>query len=300
VIRGSGPLHQADHPLAGALDRLLARERGDRRAPPQGSGSPAITPTATAGAPDPLAAGAAPSAIAPAVVPASLRRMQVIAALGPDEGRAALRAVARWGVRHGRRPAALDLGCGARAPGDTRSPGPAAPRGDTVKPAGSGVPWASLPCGPERMRAEPPEVIAALLARLRHHETAADLLIVRIPPRPRMTLMRAALLAGGVILPLDDSEEVQQEACRLSREVVENFIDLTLWPVTEHPRALERYLATMRDFLGTEPRPLEMSTGPAILDNLPGAPEEGFIAALLCLDGVSPPSPLLHAGMLRL
>lgn len=218
--------------------------------------------------------------------------MLVIAALGPDEGRAALREVARWALRNGRHPAALELGCGAPAPA-----GPTAP--DASSSAGApGVPWASVPCGPERIRAEPSEVIAEFLERLRRHETASDLLIVRIPPRSRMILMRAALLAGGIILPLDDSEDVLHEAYRLSREVMENFIDLALWPVTTRPRALERYLAIMRDFLGIRPRPFEMAEDPAILDDLPGAPEEGFIAAMLSPDDASPPSPLLQTGFL--
>ena len=162
------------------------------------------------------------------------------------------------------------------------------------------IPWARVPCGYERMRPEPREAIPGFLTRLRRHETAADLLIVRILPRPRMVLMRAALLGGGVVLPLDGSDEVRDEACRLSREVIENYVDLSLWPVTDDRRALERYRAALRDFPGARPCPLETSSGPSVLDGLPGAPEEGFLPALLRLEDASPPPGPLHEDLLRL
>lgn len=286
MTRETGPPRPADHPLAGILDRLLARERGDDRHPRR----------AAARAPVPSVAEVS----APRTVPNAMRRMLVIAGLGADEGRTALRAVAGWGLRNGKRPAALELACGAPAP-ETDAPETDTPD-DRPAPDTPRLPLASLPSGPERLQVESPEVVAEVLERLRRYESASDLLLVRIPPRHRMVLMRAALLAGGIILPLDDSDSVLHEAFGLSREVMENFVDLALWPFSDRPQALERYLAMMQDFLGAHPRALDarMAEGAAFLDALPGAPEEGFLAALLAPDETPPPARLLQTGFLRL
>ena len=282
--REGAPSRPVDHPLAGVLDRLLARERGEVRPPRQ----------ETAPVPAPSAAEVS----GPRGAPHALRRMLVIAALGADEGRAALRAAARWGLGNGRRPAALELGCGNLAPEGEAREG----RGDPMEPDAPRLPVACVPGGPERLGLEPPGIVAELLERLRRHESASDLLLVRIPPRSRMLLTQAAFLAGGLILPLDDSDAVLHEAFGLSREVVETFVDLALWPFSDRPRALERYLAMMQESLGVRPRTLDagLAEGPAFLDKLPGAPAEGFLPVLLTSDHFTPPGRLLQTGFLRL
>lgn len=282
--REGAPPRPVDHPLEGVLDRLLARERGEVR-PPRRETAPGWAPCAAEGS-------------EPGGAPHALRRMLVIAALGAEEGRAALRAAARWGLSEGRRPAALELGCASPAPeGEAREA-----RGDPMEPDAHRLPLACVPCGPERLGLEPPEIVAGLLERLRRHESASDLLLVRIPPRSRALLMQAAFLAGGLILPLDDSDAVLHEAFGLSREVAETFVDLALWPFSERPRAVERYLAMMQEFQGVRPRALdaELAEGSAFLDKLPGAPEEGFLPALLTSDPSPPPGQLLQTGFLRL
>jgi len=282
--RESSPPRPADHPLEGVLDRLLARERGEAR-PPGRETAAGWAPRAAEG---PESRGS----------PHALRRMLVIAALGAEEGRAALRAAARWGFSEGRRPAALELGCGSLVPqGEAREA-----RGDPLQPDAPRLPLACVPCGPERLGLEPPEIVAGLLERLRRHESASDLLLVRIPPRSRALLMQAAFLAGGLILPLDDSDAVLHEAFGLSLEVAETFVDLALWPFSERPRAVERYLAMMQEFQGVRPRSLdaELAEGSAFLDKLPGAPEEGFLPALLTSDPSPPPGQLLQTGFLQL
>jgi hypothetical protein len=197
--RQSASPRPVEHPLEGVLDRLLARERGDAR------------PRRQETAPEPALSDA--GGLEPCGAPQALRRMLVIAALGADEGRAALIAAARWGLGSGRRPAALDLGCGSVAPeGGAREGG-----GGAIEPDAPRLPLACVPCGLERLGLERAEIVAELLERLRRHEWACDLLLVRIPPRSRVLLMQAAFLAGGLVLPLDDSDTVLREAFSLSR-----------------------------------------------------------------------------------
>jgi hypothetical protein len=215
--------------------------------------------------------------------PASSRRMLVLAALGPGQGYNARRTLARQALRLGRRPAAIDIACDK-------------PPAESASPAGHSIPLASIPCGLERLRGEPAEVVGALLQRLRKHEAAADLLIVRIPPVHRMALMRAAFLAGGLVLPLEDSHALLHGALRLSREVTENFMDLPVWPHTRDAGTLERYQAMMRDFLETEPRPFDANA--ETLDGLNAPPEEGFLAAILAADSSKPPPQLLQLASL--
>lgn len=273
MTRRPGPPRPEDHPLAGVLDRLLARERGDDRRPRPEA---AVVP-------------------APSTSPRALRRMLVIAGLGADEGKGAVCEVARWGLRHGRHPATLEVGCATSAPVEDAADGPAAPQAPRL-------PMASVPCGPEHLRVQSPEVVAELIGRLQRHESASDLLLLRTPPRHRTVLLRAALLAGGIILPLEDSDAVLYEAFQIAREVTEYFVDLAVWPFTDQPRALDRFLTTTRDVLGVEPRPFTaaMTEGAAVLENLPGAPEEGFLAGILALDTTPAPTQLLRTGFLRL
>jgi hypothetical protein len=246
------------NPLEGVLDHLLARERGIR-------------------------AGQARTRIERR--PAFGRRMLVLAALGHDAGFEARATLARQALALGRRPAALDVACEQPPPADRA-------RSDLA------IPLASIPCGPERLRREPAEVVGALKQRLRRHEAAADLLIVRIPPSCRMALMRAAFLSGGLVVPLDHSHEVLHEALRLSREVTENFMELPVWPYSRDAGTLERYQSMMREFLTTEARPLEVDND--TLDDLNPSPEEGFLTAMLSTDSAKPPPRLLQLTSLHL
>ncbi len=214
--------------------------------------------------------------------------MVTLAAIGPGEGCVAQRALARWAVRQGMDPAAVDIVC--------------AEQEEASALAVSRCPLASLPYGPERLKEEMPEVVAALLARLRKLEAEADLLIVRIPPSHRMTLMRAAFIAGGLVIPLEDSYDLLHEALRLSKEVMENFLDLPIWPYAADGAVLERYQAMVREFLGLEPRPFSLVEGESAdaLEQLSAAPQQGFLTALLTCDLADPPPELLRIGSLRL
>lgn len=268
------------HPLSGVLDRLLARERGGVTAPPQRplrERPPAVIATEIRRAPDP-----------------ALRRMLVIAGLGPDEGDEARRTLARRALRAGRRPAALDIGCTAAA--GPRNAGEPAP------PEWSSIPLLSLPSAPERLRNEPAEILASLLERLRRHESSADLLVVRIAPRFRMALMRAAFLAGGLVVPVANSYDLLYEAFQLARQALEAFLDLALWPHSSDPAAVARFRAMVREVLAEEIHPLEDDEkgAAAALDRLASPPEAGFLVSLIDPDTPSPPAELLRAGSLTL
>jgi hypothetical protein len=221
--------------------------------------------------------------------------MLVIAALGSDAGDDVRRSITRWALRSGRHPAALDIGCADELPE------PAAP-GDVAPVEGPRIPLANLPSAPERLREEPAEVLAAALEQLRRLECSADLMIVRIAPRFRMALMRAAFLAGGLVVPVQDSYEVLYEAFQISREVLESFLDLTVWPAAADRASLQRYQAMMREVLDTECRPLadEGVESSVLLDSLIAPPEEGFLASLIDPDRLNPPPQLLQLGSLHI
>jgi len=266
------------HPLSGVLDRLLARERG---------------------AADPLRrtlrkrpSVATPAEERPVPEPAA-RRMLVIAGLGADEGDEARRALARWALQQGRRPAALDIGCTAAA---TRA------GAEARLPEWSSIPLLSVPSAPQRLRDEPAEVLAALLERLRRHESSADLLLVRVSPRFRMALMRAAFLAGGLIVPVTNSYDTLYEAFQLARQALESFLDLALWPHSSDPAAVSRFRAMVRDVLAKEITPLEDDEAGTrgALGRLAAPPEAGFLVSLIDPDTPSPPVELLQVGSLTL
>jgi hypothetical protein len=271
------------HPLAGVLDRLLARERGTKEASAQVGKAPR---------PRPLAVEAAEPVF---VADPAARRMLVIAALGSDAGDDARRSITRWALRSGRHPAALDIGCAEQLPD------PIAP-GDVVPVEGPHIPLANLPAAPERLREEPAEVLAAALEQLRRLERSADLLIVRIAPRFRMALMRAAFLAGGLVVPVQDSYEVLYEAFQISREVLESFLDLAVWPAAADHASLQRYQAMMREVLDAESLPLAEDAGQSapLFDRLSAPPEEGFLVSLVDPDTLNPPTQLLQLGSLHI
>lgn len=270
----------SSHPLSGVLDRLLARERGAAVAPgPRPQHERPLGVTATESRP---------------VLEPALRRMLVIAGLGPDEGDEARRALARWALERGRRPAALDIGCsgdaGQRATENSR----ASER--------SSIPLLSLPSAPERLRNEPAELLASLLERLRRHESSSDLLLVRVSPSCHMALMRAAFLAGGLIVPVTNSYDLLYQAFQLARQALESFLDLALWPHSSDPVAVARFRAMVREVLAEEIAPLgEDAEGAAgALDRLAAPPEPGFLVSLIDPDNPVPPAELLKVGSLVL
>lgn len=268
------------HPLSGVLDRLLARERGSY---PEPTRRPMRKRPTVQEAP-----------AAPSVAPAE-RRMLVIAALGADGGAEASRRVVRWALEAGRHPAVVDIG----NPDGLASLGNPA---DSIPANGHRVPLANLPATPESLKDQPAEILAALLERLRRHESSADLLVVRVAPDHRMALMRAAFLAGGLVLPVENCPEVLHEALRLSRELLENFLDVTLWPFPSEPEALDRYRTLMQEFLGADTVALDLDPAQAAetLGSFPGPPQEGFLVSLVDPDTPSPPAQLLQFGTLRL
>lgn len=277
MTRKHGPPEPTANPLAGVLDRLLARERGEQ----------AATPPRTAQRPGrrDVAAAATPSA----------RRMLVVAGIGADDGRAALRSAGQWAARLGLRPAVVELGWETAPAGED-------PEQSSASRTGARIPVARIPCGPERLQEEPPEVVAALMERLRRHEAASDLLLVRTRGRFRMALMRAAFLAGGMVVPLDASDETLDDAFRVSREALESFLDLKVWPFAGDAKSLERYLDMMRDFLKArpvrfDPDGLDLGT---VLRTLPEPPEEGFLTALLAPGSPAPPSELIQIDSMPL
>jgi hypothetical protein len=221
--------------------------------------------------------------------------MVPLAAIGTDRGHRALRTIVRVALDRGRRPAVLDLAC-VEPPESEESD--ARNRPD----AGANVAMAAIPCGPERLRGEPPEVVAALLDRAHRHESGADLLVVRVPPASRMALMHAAFLAGAVVLPLEDSDAAAAQAFRITREVRENFLDVAVVPMARSLAASRRYLALTRDFLGDEPTGIDRNGGgfEEVLGRLSPPPEEGFTRALLAPGAVAPPAELFHLGVLSL
>lgn len=250
------------NPLAGVLDRLLLREPGPAHVDALPDGAHFAAP--------------------------SLRRVIVVASLGADGGGAAFRAACRWARHAGRRVAALDLD-GDAGMGD---------RADAPRPPGEVVAIARVPAGPERIRAAPPAQQAAVLERLRRHEETAEVLVARVPPRPRLALMRAAFLAGGMIVPVDDSDGTISEAFAVSRESKESFLDLVLHPYARDREAMRRYLEIMRQFVGAEPRPIDFDVEDltAFLSRLAPPPAGGFTTALLAPDTPAPPAGLLEIG----
>lgn len=266
------------HPLSGVLDRLLARERGALAPPLQ---RPSCERPLVVAAPESR----------PAPEPAR-RRMLVIAALGEDEGDGARRELARWTLSLGRRPAAVDIGCAA----DSGRAGVA----NSPVSEKSSIPLLSLPCAPERLKEEPAEVLASLLERLRRHESSSDLLLVRVSPRCHMALMRAALLAGGMVIPVTNSYEVLYQAFQLARQALESFLDLTLWPHSPDPAAVARFQAMVREVLAERVDPLggDAEGAARALERIAAPPEAGFLVSLIDPETPGPPAELLRAGSL--
>jgi hypothetical protein len=277
LTRREGPPGPSGNALAGVLERLLARERGEPVPPDRDAATPA------------------PASREVVRDDSSARRMLVIAGLGEDGGDAALRSAGLWATQFGRQPAVVELSWSDPPRSGERE-------GTRGSASGTRIPVARIPCGPERLKEESPEVVAAVVERLRRHESASNLLLVRTPGRYRMTLMRAAFLAGGMVVPLDDSDETLDAAFRISRETLESFLELAVWPFATTPTALDRYLRMMLDFLKVTPTPfdptrLELA---AVLETLSTPPEEGFLTALLAPGSPSPPDELIQIGSMRL
>jgi hypothetical protein len=279
VSDATGPA-AGGHPLSGVLDRLLARERGA-----------VATPLQRTSRERPLAVAATEKR--PSTEPAA-RRMLVVAGLGPDEGDETRRTLARWALGLGRRPAALDIGCA--------EPASSQPVESMGRPGGTGIPLLSLPCAPERLKDESPEVLACLLERLRRHESSADFLLVRVSPACHMSLMRAALLAGGLVVPVTNSYELLYQAFQLARQALESFLDLALWPHSPDPVPVARFQAMVREVLSEQidPLPEDAEAAAGALGRLAAPPEAGFLPSLIDSDTPGPPAELLRAGSLSL
>jgi hypothetical protein len=259
------------HPLAGVLDRLMSRERGAR-------------------SPVPSPAAASSAATDPERAP---RRMLVVAGLGPTAGIDAVEALARWGIEGGRKVAVVDFDPGPRR---SATGGPGGPH------IGAQVPLASVPCGLDRLRLEDPGSLAAVVERLRRHEHAADLLLVRVPADDRKALAGAAFLAGALIVPLYGGDAALHAAFHLAREMAESFPGVSLVPFASDPEALDLFTEMARDFLGTagESADGEGASLEGILGSLAAPPPEGFLPALLGAetDAEAPPR-LLEMGTLE-
>ena len=261
-----------ENPLAGVLDRLLNRERGR---------------------PDEQDATERPAVVEPE--PPRTRRMLAIAGPGTGLGDSALQSAAQWAALLGRSPAVTDLCCGT-APLRSFAPGPSEESGTTR------IPRARVPCELERVRRESAEVVLALLDRLRQHEFAADLSLVRIPTRQRGALMRAAFLSGALVLPLEESEPEFREALEVAREVTESFHEISIWPFARSPRSLERFLAAAPQEVQSrltpfDPGRLDLKTS---LDALKEPPREGFLIGLLAPEPAALPPELLQVDSLQL
>jgi hypothetical protein len=264
------------NPLAGVLDRLLGRERGVAAAAP---------------APGRKAKDLA-RASEPEREPASRpRRMLAVAELGTPLGGAALRAAAQWAALLGRRPAATELSCG---PAPQPSTEPSA--------AESEIAVVRVPCKLGRLQREPAEVLLALLDRLRRHELASDLCLVRIPLDQRRALLRAAFLGGALVVPVEEAERPFRQALELSRELVEGFHEVAIWPYARSPRILERFLAVASQELRSRATPFDpgrLDIGEA-LGGLREPPREGFLVGLLAPEPAELPPELLQADSIRL
>ena len=259
-----------DNPLAGVLDRLLARERGY-------PDEPSVSER---------------SAAEPELP--EKPRMLTIAGPGTGLGDSALQSAAQWAELLGRRPAITDLCCGESRPRSRDV--------DPIEPEGSRIPRARVPCELDRMRREPAEVVLALLDRLRRHEFAADLSLVRIPIRQRRALMRAAFLSGALVLPVEESEREFRETVEIACEVAESFIEISIWPFARSPRSLERFLAAVPQDVQSRATPfdpgrLDLKSS---LDALRDPPSEGFLIGLLAPEPAVLPPELLQVDYLQL
>jgi hypothetical protein len=223
--------------------------------------------------------------------PPDLRRMLVIAGMSPAADRHTLLQLAGWALEAGRVPALIDLAAGERpvlAPEDGGS--------------GTSIQAAVLPSVPERLQSERAEVLAAVLERLRKIELSSDLLLLRIPYSRRMMLMKAAFMAGGMVIPLEHQERTLAEAYRLTRETVRSFDNVEIWPLPLSEPALARYHSMTSDFLGIRPDQIDGARfrSPGLLELLPEPPGEGYTYTLLQERQDPPPADLLRIGTITI
>jgi hypothetical protein len=201
-----------------------------------------------------------------------------------------LRCAAQWAAVLGRRPSITDLSCPEGGPGGLEDPDARVAAGDVC------VPRARVPCGPERIRREPAETALALLHRLRRHEASSDLVIVGIPARERPALMRAAFLAGAIVVPVGESEAALDEALEITREVLQSFHEVTVWPFSTCGIAMERYLRMAREHDAARVLPFDPGHRDlaAAFEELREPPPEGFLVGLL-----APEPAMLSEELLR-
>lgn len=212
-------------------------------------------------------------------------RMIVVAGLGEDSGLEAFRHVARWAVLHGVRPVGVDLG---DSDGSLRNDD----RGLSPR-----VPVATFPGGYRTLRGEDPEIVGSVLASLRDLERRSDLVLLRVPADDRVSILRAAALCGGVVVPVDDTERGLRDALLLSREIADAFEGVRLWPLARGVGGLVRYRSVARVYLGDEPKAFD-AQDPAVFSGLPAPPAGGYLAALLAPETVAPDGELFRVGFL--
>ena len=164
------------------------------------------------------------------------------------------------------------------------------------------IPRARVPCELDRVRREPAEVVLALLDRLRRHEFASDLSLVRIPIRQRPALMRAAFLSGALVVPVEESEQEFDEAVAVAREVVESFLEIAIWPFSQSPRTLERFLVAVPPDVQARATPFDPGRLDlrASLEGLSPPPREGFLIGLLAPEPAALPPELLQIDTLQI
>ncbi len=205
-------------------------------------------------------------------------RMLVVADAGAGE--AALGWVAEWAGLLGRSPAVVELFSGWPA--------------DRPSIPANGVRRAVVACEPNRLDREPLGNVVAMLDALRRHESRADLLLLRIPLRHRHPILRATLLAGALVVALDATEKAVPAALSLARDALASVADLRLWAFSPSPSALGRFLETAGESgspaLALDPREIDLA---AALEALPGAPDGGFLTAVVAPAPASLPADLL-------
>jgi len=120
--------------------------------------------------------------------------------------------------------------------------------------------------------------------------------IVGIPAHERLALMRAAFLSRAVVVPVGESDAALDEALEITREVLQSFLEVEVWPFSTCAGALDRYLRMSREHDAARVLPFDPGHRDlaAAFDGLRAPPPEGFLVGLLAPEPVS-----LSADLLR-
>ena len=92
------------------------------------------------------------------------------------------------------------------------------------------------------------------------------------------------------------------EALEITREIVQSFLEVSVWPFSRSSRSVDRFLGEARDRSTTrivpfDPGHLDLA---AAIDGLRDSPEEGFLVGLLAPEPASLPAELLKLDSVRL